>query len=164
MSGVSFANALLYECDMTDVDVTGADFTGLDAASSLLLFRTGEPVRRLIGARAVGYLAYHGAYTDPVDEFYRWQHHPRFLVVMKICERVMAQKNSQLRGLTQRGEAHDDPPLARAFVQHLKQKGLITIGRNELVTATPEGRQIIPLLVEHNSLPPEIAQFFQNRP
>ena len=158
---VRFVNALLFECDLTDAEVAGGDFTGLDTDSSLIVLNRGLPLQRMSGPSAIGYLAYHGAVTDPIGDFYRWQHHPKFSIVFKICERIMGQRNSQLRGLTQRGEAHQDPPFARAFVQHLKQQELITI-HHQLVSATPEGRQVIPDLVEHERMPRAIAEFFES--
>jgi hypothetical protein len=108
---------------------------------------------------AIGYLRYRGAPTDPVGDFYRYQHHPRFSIVQKICDRVTQQKHSQLRGLTQRGEAHEDPPFARAFVQHLKCHELVEIDKNDLVSATPEGRNVLRALVDHEQMSPPIRDF-----
>lgn len=159
MLNCDFRGSLLFECDISGVDVRKADFRGIDGDTNFVVRMPDGSIAMQFGQSAVGYLNFNGAITDPVEPFFVLQHHPKFAIVAKICERIMDQKNSQLRGLTQRGAAQSDPPFARDFVAHLKSHSLIEIDRNELVSATPEGRREIPNLVSHQVVPECIAEF-----
>lgn len=143
LDGSNFTGAFLFECDFTDASVLGAKFEKLESESSILVKQNDGSTRQYVGPRAVGYLRFKGAITDPVADIYVFQNHPRFSIIWKICERLAGQRNSQLRGLTQRGEAHEDPPFARQFVQHLKTSGVIDIDSHDLVSLTASGRNVV---------------------
>jgi hypothetical protein len=115
----------------------------------------------LSGPAAIGWLKFRGADTDPVEPFFELQHHEKFPIVYKICENISEQKNSQLRGLTQRGAAQADPPFARSFVAALRNANLIEIVKNELVSATSAGRKELTRFVEHHEMPPVIEAFLR---
>lgn len=161
MRQCNFSSSLLFECDLTGSNLVGADFRGIDLDSNFIVRLAGS-VLALNSYAAVGYLKFHGAITDSVEPYFELQHHPRFSIVQKICEHVAEQKNSQLRGLTQRGVAQNDPPFARAFIEKLKNSGLIVVGRNDLVSATNEGRKQLPRLISHNEMPECIEDFLRN--
>jgi hypothetical protein len=114
------------------------------------------------GDAAIGYLRYNGAQTDKVESYYIYRNHPKFSIVEKVCERISDQRNNQLRGLTQRGEARADPPFARELVNRLVSTGWIEIDRHDLVSATPIGRNILAQVVLHQRLPTEIAEFLES--
>lgn len=159
---VKFDGAWLFECDLTDANVDGSSFMGFERDSSFVVRQGGELVA-LSGPSARGWLRFHGAETDPVEAFYELQHHEKFPIVYKICEHIAEQKNSQLRGLTQRGAAQADPPFARAFVAALRAAKLIEIVKNELVTATSDGRKELTRFVEHEELPTAIENFLRSQ-
>lgn len=155
---VVFRNSLIFDCELIDVNLAGADFCGLDPDSNFI-FRQDARRVTVSGAAAVGLLNYQGAKTDEVDPFFVWQNHPKFPIVLKICENISDQRNSQLRGLTQRGVAQGDPRFARAFLDFLVRRELVTVARGELVSATAEGRRVIPLFVDKNALPEGLPSF-----
>lgn len=161
LSRCNFSSCLLFECDLTGSNLIGANFTGIDLDSNFIA-RSSGGVLGLSGKSAVGYLRFNGATTDPVEPYFELQHHPRFSIVQKICEHLADQRNSQIRGLTQRGAAQNDPPFARAFIEKLKNSGLIDVVRNDLVSATSEGRKQLPRLIEHNEMPSCIVDFLRD--
>lgn len=161
LTGCKFSGAILFESDLSGANVDGADFKGLDLASNFVVSNSGESAL-VAGASAVGWLKFHGALTDEVSAFNELQNHPRFAIVLKICENLADQKNSQLRGLTQRGAAQSDPPFARAFVTHLRNVGVISIVRNELAQPTAPGRALLTRFVNHQDMPAEIESFFRS--
>jgi len=160
LDGCDFGSAVVFECDLSGATVQGANFLGVDATSNFVVRVNGEPAV-LIGQNAIGWLKYSGALTDNVPAYFELQHHPKFSIVLKICEHLADQKNSQIRGLTQRGAAQSDPPFAREFVGHLKNKRIITFVRNELASVTNEGRTVLSRLVNHQDLPNEIEEFLR---
>ncbi len=155
-----FTSSWLFECDMSGADVNGADFRGLEKDSSFIV-KSGDALAVLVGDSAIGWLRFNGATTDDVDSFYELQHHEKFSIVYKICENISDQKNSQLRGLTQRGAANIDPPFARDFIGNLRSAGLIEIVKNELVSTTSEGRKQITRMIDHNEMPVVIESFLR---
>jgi hypothetical protein len=78
---------------------------------------------------------------------------------MKILEKVVDQKNSQLRGLTQRGEARADPPLAREFVDRLTSVGWLVIDKNDLVSVSAAGRPELQRMVSSEYMAPVVSAF-----
>jgi uncharacterized protein YjbI with pentapeptide repeats len=157
---VKFDGAWLFECDLTGANVDGAAFIGLERDSSFVVRQDSEMIV-LSGPAAIGWLKFRGADTDPVEPFFELQHHEKFPIVYKICENISEQKNSQLRGLTQRGAAQADPPFARSFVAALRNANLIEIVKNELVSATSAGRKELTRFVEHHEMPPVIEAFLR---
>jgi hypothetical protein len=143
LNSSNFDGAFLFECDLSGASVKDASFLDLDSASSILVRDKDGFPRQHVGPDAVGYLQFNGAQTGPVSDIHVFQNHPRFSIVWKICERLAGQRNSQLRGLTQRGEAHEDPPFARRFMQHLSANSIVEIDGRELVTLTAHGRNIV---------------------
>jgi len=158
----NFRSTLIFENNFNRVEVEGCDFSFLDNDSNIVAANSeGEPIL-LSGRGAIGFFKYHGAKTDDVDSYYELQHHPRFAIIQKICERISEQHKSQLRGLTQRGAAQVDPPFAREFMKCLVKAGLVDIDGNDLVSATAEGRRELPRLISHDELPEEIAIFLRD--
>ena len=155
----NFQKSLLFECEFLECVFEGGDFTGIDSDSNIIVNNGGGALLALSGLSIVGYLAYHGATTNPIDPYYRYHHHPKFSIVDKICENIQDQKNSQKRGLTQRGAANQDPKFARAFVDYLENEGLIEVDQNDLVSATPEGRRQLPLFSARKVLPSGMERF-----
>jgi hypothetical protein len=160
LDGCSFKGALLFECDLSNASVVGADFTDIDRDSNVIVSRDGGS-EVLSGQSALGYLKFHGAVTSPVEDIHVFLNHPLFSILGKIAEKVSEQKHSQLRGLTQRGESRADPPFARALILKMVSWGWMTIGRNDLVSATPEGRPILARIAAYESLPREAVDFFK---
>ena len=161
MRRCDFSGALIHECDFTDALVQGANFKDVDASSSLFIRSKLGELTILSGRAALGYLAYHGALTEEVDDYNVLRFHVGFGAVLKIAERLLVQRNGQYLGLTQRGEARADPKFAREFVDFLASNGLATIDRNKLVSLTPHGREIMTKLVEREILSAELAQFLR---
>jgi len=157
-----FRSSLIFECDLTDALVQDADFIGLDIDSNFAVQSQLGEVQIITGKVAIGYLRFHGAKTDDTDSYFELMHHPKFQIVFKICQNISEQRNSQLRGLTQRGAAQIDPPFARDFVELLKNSGLISISAKDLVSATPEGRKQLPALVDHETMPLAIEEFLRD--
>jgi hypothetical protein len=158
---VNFKNSWIFECDLSEAKVAGADFRDLDSDSTFMV-RRGDEVVVLNGSSAIGWLRFHGAVTDEVNPFFELQHHEKFSIVFKICEHIVEQRNSQLRGLTQRGAAQADPPFARSFVAALRGAGLIEAVRNELVSPTTEGRRQLTRMLDHQEMPAMIENFLRS--
>lgn len=161
LNSSNFRSTLIFESNFNRVEVEGCDFSAIDYDSNIVAANSeGEPIL-LSGRGAIGFLKYHGAKTDDVSSYHELQHHPRFAIVQKICERISEQRNSQLRGLTQRGAAQVDPPFAREFMNCLAKAGLVEIDGNNLVSATADGRKELPRLLAHAELPEAIAEFLK---
>ena len=162
LRGVLFKGALIFECDLSGASLKDADFTGLEKDSSIIIANSDINVRALVGNQALGYLRFNGAITDDVDNYSVYSNHPKFSIIQKICEKVVENKNSQLRGLTQRGESRVDPPFARSFVDKLVGAGWLFIDKNDLVSVTQSGRSIMGKIVTDEDLPHQIAEFLEN--
>lgn len=161
MRKCDFSGALIHECDFTDVKVRGADFVNIDQSSSFFIRGKDGDVSVLTGRAALGYLAYEGALTSEVDDYNVLRFHVGFPTVLKIGERLLAQRNGQYLGLTQKGEARSDPKFARDFVDFLASRNMATIDRNRLVSLTSSGRDVMSRLVEREVLSEDIAQFLR---
>lgn len=159
LSECTFGSALLFECDLVGATLSGADFKDLDKDSHIIVKLTDYSVCTLSDKFAIGYLRYHGAITSEIEDYFVHYHNPKFSILEKICERLTDQKYSQLRGLTQRGEARSDPPFARGFVDRLVNMGWVEIGRNNLVSATALGRNVLSQFVSHKEMPDAIGKF-----
>ncbi len=161
LNSSNFKSTLIFESNFNRVEVEGCDFSLADNDSNIVAANSeGEPIL-LSGRGAIGFFKYHGAKTDSVSPYHELQHHPRFAIIQKICERISEQHKSQLRGLTQRGAAQVDPPFARDFMKCLVKADLVEIDGNDLVSATAEGRRELPRLLAHDELPEAIAAFLR---
>lgn len=158
LRGCDFRSSLIFECDLSDADVAQADFRHLDKDSNFGV--TGNVI--LAGQDARGYLKWRGAIVDEVDAYHVYQFHPKFGIVSKILEKISGQKNSQKRGLTQRGEAQNDPPFARGFLEYIESKGLISVGRNDLVSVTATGRTEVSKMVNERYLCPAVVEYLSS--
>lgn len=157
-----FRSAFIFECDLSGSDVNQADFRHMDKDSTFGIENTDGRKVVLAGSDARGYLKWHGALVDDVDSYFVFQFHPKFGIVSKILEKISGQKNSQKRGLTQRGEAQNDPPFARGFLDYIESKGWIEIDRHDLVSATPLGRTEISKLISQKFLCPTISDYLES--
>ncbi len=162
LSGSDFSGSIVFDCDFTDAEVGGARFCNIDLTSNIIAISRGQS-SLMSGKSAVGYLKSRGAITDPVDDYFVYMHDEKFPIIEKICSRLVEQRNSQLRGLTQRGEARADPPFAREFIDRLVSIDAVTIDKNELVSPTPTGRQLLTQLATHQTMSSEIADFLAER-
>lgn len=168
MDGVSFVDcvltstvfdgALLFDCNFVNCELEGSSFKGIDDASSVLVSIEKGGLIRLEGSELIGYLAFHGCNTGSVSSFDRLSFHPKIGIVDKILDRLSSQRNCQLRGLTQRGEAQKDPPFARGFVDILVQKNWIST-RGNMVGLTAEGRDMAIRYFEGNEMPREFQTY-----
>lgn len=162
LRGCNFRSAFIFECDLTGADVTGADFRQIEKDSTFGSAGVGAGKIILAGDDALGYLKWHGALVDDVDDYYALQFHPKFGMVSKIIEKISGQKNSQKRGLTQRGEAQNDPPFARGFLDYIESKGLIEVDRNDLVSATPLGRTELTKMINQKYLSRAVIDYLES--
>lgn len=162
LSYSTFQESLLFECDFSGATLDEANFEYLDRLSSIIIIDEGGAPTQLVGDEAIGYLKFNGANTSPVDDIFVYCHHPRFSILKKICEKVSEQRNSQLRGLTQRGESRVDPPFARALVDRLVGLGWVTIDQNDLVSATPTGRPILQRVAATEAIAAELVQLLRD--
>ena len=163
-----FCNSLIVESDFSGSVVKDADFRGIEPDSiSILLEFDKPPVKGLLdGFVALGYLRFHGAKTDELRPIYVLQHHPAFWVVDKILEKLAEQSLRQRRGLVQRGAAHQDVNLAKDFVKHLENTGLLVTpkGRKDLVKVTDRGRKVFSMYPEDLDFSDELMSFFTEKP
>lgn len=164
LSDANFEASFLYECDLSGSTVQDANFQNIDSDSSIIVVDSNGGIAQLSGKAAVGYLKFGGARTSPVEDIFVYVHHPKFSILEKICEKVSEQRNSQLRGLTQRGEARADPPFARELVDRFVSLGWMTIGQNDLVSATPHGRPVIQRIASRELIPAELVEFLDSHP
>ena len=162
LTGSTFEASFLFECDFSGATVQDANFQNIDLDSSINVVSANGEVAQLTGKAAIGYLKFSGAHTSPVDDIFVYIHHPKFSILEKICEKVSEQRNSQLRGLTQRGEARVDPPFARELVDKLVSLGWVTIDKNDLVSATPGGRPVLQRVVSREWIAAELVDFLES--
>lgn len=136
LARVDFSGSLIFECDFTGADLNGADFSGIDKEGTILISDNGI-VSELSGNMMLGHFRYRGANTDIVDDYYKYIHHPKFPIVFKILEKLSEQQTRDWRGLTQRGEAHSDPPFARDFVEIPSEAGVSRDGTGRMGFSDP---------------------------
>lgn len=162
LKSVDFSSSLIFEVDFSDAIVEQADFRNVDLDINIKLMDARKGERILAGHAAIGWLRYQGAITDDVDDLFVLVNSPRFPVVAKIVEKLTSNTNNQLLGLTQRGVASADPRYARAFVDRLVSLGWVSVDKNDLVTATGQGRSSLTPLVDLSKMAPEIADFLRS--
>lgn len=157
----NFRSAFLFECDLTETDVTDANFQRMDNDSTFSILNAAGSRVILSGSDARGFLKWQGALVDEVEAYHIYQFHPKFGIIFKILEQISGQRNSQKRGLTQRGEAQNDPPFARSFLDYIESNGWITINKNELVSATPLGRTEVSKIATRKNLPSILVDYLE---
>lgn len=162
LTNADFNSCFIFECDFTGASVDGANFENLDTDSSIIIEGDNGTVTQLSGNSLLGYLSFHGAVTNTVEQSFRYMFHPKFPIVKKIVEKISEQKLSQFRGLTQRGGARADPPFARGLVERLASEGWVTIDKNDLVAVTASGRSVISRMVTENFIPERVIDFIVN--
>ncbi|TDX64313.1 restriction endonuclease [Methylosinus sp. sav-2] len=161
LTSSSFDGALIYECDFSNCVFDGASFKALAEKPCIYVSINGSRVY-LEGDSAAGYLKYQGAIVDEIDDYFVYGHHPKFDIVAKILEKLAEQPLREIRGLTQRGVARDDPPFAREFVDFMIRKGMVEVIRAEAVRTTPIGRELVSEFV-HERLPEPFSEFLEQR-
>lgn len=168
LRAASFRNSFIMDSDFSGSIVQDADFTGVDpdAISILLEFEKPPGKELLYGLEALGYLKFEGAKTQELQPIYVLQHHPAFLVVDKILEKLAQQSLRQRRGLEQRGAAHHDVSLAKDFVNHLENSGLLFKPKNrkDLVQVSDRGRKVFSKYAGEKDFSEELLSFFVERP
>lgn len=158
LNSTVFDGAFLFDCNFVNCDLKGSSFKNLDDASSALISLGKNTLLRLDGRELIGFLAFHGCATDKISSFDRLAFHPKIGIVEKILDRLSGQRNCQLRGLTQRGEAQKDPPFARGFVDILLQKNWIS-SRGNMVGLTAEGRDMVSRYFEAKEMPSDFQTY-----
>jgi uncharacterized protein YjbI with pentapeptide repeats len=144
LKGASFCGSLIIDCEFTGAELGGSDFSDI-AATDISIYLEGQGSKskvRLQGSRALGYLTFAGASTDPIPDIFVICNYPSFIVVDKIIEKLGEQSIRQRRGLEQRGAAHQDVATARKFVKFLEREGLIEtrMNRKGILYVTDFGR------------------------
>lgn len=146
LTRASFRNALVVDCEFSGAELAGADFSQISPTDiSIYLEGAGLKSRvRLQGARALGYLNFVGASTDPIPDIFVICNYPSFVVVDKIIEKLGEQAIRQRRGLEQRGAARQNVSTARAFVQFLERAKLVEtkMNRKGVLYVTDRGREV----------------------
>ena len=160
LSEARFSRAFLFECSFVGCDFSGALFDGIDESSSILVSLEDGMITRLEGRDVLGFLSFNGAITDQISAFDKLMFHPKIDIIEKILSRLSEQRNCQLRGLTQRGEAQKDTPFARAFVNILAQKNWIT-ERGNMVGLTAAGREMVSQYFQGRIMPPEFVEHLE---
>lgn len=160
LASATFRKALLWECDLTDVDATNADLRGVDLDSTGFVVQ-GNDVLHLAGYELLGYLSHGGAITDPVPSYFLYSHHGDFRVVMKIARYLMEEGWRQRLGIEQKGEASKNITFARSFVKELVRAGLIeekggVRSSSGLIRATSAGKDAFAPLVNDSTVSPEL--------
>ena len=164
LSSANFESCFLSECDFSGATVCDANFKNMDTDSSIIVPDPNGRITHLSGKSAIGYLGFHGAQTSPVENIFIYVHHPKFPILKKICEKLSEQRNSQRRGLTQRGEARNDPPFARDLVERLENLQWVATERSNLVSVTARGRPFIQRLVSGEEIADELVTFLNTHP
>jgi len=160
LENTNFDYAYIFECIFDQTKLSGSSVKNIDPDSSIIIRgRRGEFIR-LEKEDLRGYLSFHGADVGSLGAYFRLQFDPKFGILMKICERLTTQRKSQLRGLTQRGEAQADPPFARRCVEIMEKNKWAETDMNKLVTLTPEGRNVIGGFMDAQNMPTELADLF----
>lgn len=160
LSGATFDGAFLFECSFINCDFTGATFRGLDESANIFVGLKEGMLTRLEGKELLGFLSFNGSSTDNVSDFDRLSFHPKISIIEKILDRLSGQRNCQIRGLTQRGEAQKDPRFARGFVDILHQKGWTTLRQN-MIGLTSSGREMVSQFFEARVMPEEFKNFLE---
>ena len=151
----------MLDCNLTGIDVDDASFLALDRDSTAFIEQQ-DSVQYLQGEELVGYLAYLGAKTDPIDPIDVFRHSPNFDIFDNILRNLGSGRWSQRRGLEQRGPSQKDVTFARSFVESLLGAGIIEAkgGAPNLVGPTQPGRQLIAKYV-NGSVDPSLAAAFR---
>jgi hypothetical protein len=87
LTDTSFSGCFLHVCEFIAVSLKGADFRNLDPDTNFAIRQDGG-VQAVSGQAAIGYLRYMGAQTDDVDPYFVWHNHPKFPIILKICENI----------------------------------------------------------------------------
>jgi len=166
LAGAIFAGSLLVDVDCRDAQVDGGDFRGVGTGSiSILVTTDGSTPRRLDGVDALGFLAFHGARTDPVPARAELQFHADFGIVDKVTEKLSEQTLHQRRGIEQRGASARNVPFARRLVEAYFKAGYLAVpkARKDLLETTDAGRGVFKRYVESGELPPCAIELLRER-
>jgi hypothetical protein len=160
-----FSGCLLIDANMSAACVRGCDFCGVDTESSILIdpaTATGV-MSRVVGKRALGYLKYHGATTDPVPSRFVYAHFPKFPIVEKVCTVMASQSIHQRLGLEKRGTSQMDARFATKFVDYLVSQGLAQTKKHRpgMVWTTARGREVFGEFCEKEELPQIVEEFIK---
>lgn len=160
LSGANFDNCFFFECVFVDCDFNDASLRSVDKSSCFKVNTSGDDFISIEGKEILGFLAFNGASTDPVSDFEKFSFHPKINIIEKILDKLSNQRNCQRRGLTQRGEAQQDPLLARGFVDLLEQKSWIS-SRGNMVGLTAAGREMVSRYFQGREMPSEFIFYLQ---
>jgi len=160
---VNFSSSIIFETNFSNTQLLGSDFRSVDLDINIKVTGHSRAEEVLVGTSALGWLRFHGALTDNIDDIYVLSNHSKFPIISKISEKLSTNTNNQLLGLTQRGVASADPRCARSFVDRLLALNWATIDKNNLVTATGSGRSALLPLLDAERMAPEIAEFLREQ-
>ena len=158
-----FRRVFLFNCNFCGSVLKGANFSQIDPGDISILIdsHTASGKRIVEGVDAIGFLRFNGAKTDDLKPINIMKHHQNFNIVDKILNKLSKQTTRQRRGLEQRGAAHQDTSLAKDFVTHLENTGIIKANRKDLVDVTDHGRKVISSYVNEEHLSDEIISFLK---
>ena len=166
LSGSRFSASLLVDVSVVGTNLQGADFRHVNQDDISLLVeddRATPRIGRLEGQNALGYLRYQGALTDALPVSVVLRHHPKYSIMEKIIEKLAEQNLRQRRGLEQRGEARQDVPFARRFVEFLESRNWVKSPKNrkDLLEVTEAGREVFRHFAQTRDIPSAIAVFLE---
>ncbi len=157
-SNCNLNSSFFFECEFFDCKFAGAQCIDVELQSTIRIHRGAKTTKHLEGEEIIGFFAFEGAKTNRVSDYLRLMHHPRFSIIDKILQKLSEQRNCQLRGLTQRGEAQLDPPFARDFVEMMSQNDWIG-SRQDMVGLTADGRKVVSRFLDSLELDQQIVEF-----
>ena len=151
---------------MTGADVSGADFRSVGEQDIAFIVHdsTRPALQSLTGRAALGYLAFQGARTRPVDDFSRLCHHPLFPIIEKVLAKLAESSPRQRLGLEQKGASARNIPFARELVELLLSEKVVEVrgGRTDVLYLTPHGRTVCASVLEASEMPQFLADFLEN--
>ncbi len=167
LTKATFYGSLLIDINISGTELRECDFRDIDSESSILTesIMNPEGISRFSGKRAIGYLKYHGAITDPIPSKHVYSHSPKFSIIEKICSVMASQSIHQRLGLEKRGISQMDSRLATQFVGYLIRHGLAQTKKHRpgMVWTTAQGRQIFSQFCEEEEIPPVIEDFVKGK-
>ena len=152
-----FRRSFLFNCNFHDSILKDANFSQINPDDISII----SDKRIIEGLDAIGFLSFMGAKTNDLKPIYVMKHHPKFNIVDKILSKLSMQTTRQRRGLEQRGAAHQDISLAKAFITHLENARIIKANRKDLVDVTEHGRKVISSYMNEKHLSDEIISFLK---
>lgn len=160
LSNCNFQNSALLDVNFCGANLENADFRGVVDTTLSLVVTLADGPARLEGNEARGFLRFVNAMTDDVAPYFVLMHAKRFAVVQKVLRKLSEPGRKQVRGLTQRGAAQQDPAFARRLLEFLISEGWVEdkLGR-EIVDLTTAGNAVCVRFLEKAEVDRNLADF-----